>query len=84
MTIRIASLYTDVAARLVELRRGAPRVGASRAVVERALSDGQSYYGINTGFGALASKRIDPSSLVTAPASRAVAPSDGKCNHAWL
>jgi histidine ammonia-lyase len=63
MTVRIASLYADVAARLAELRKDAPRVRASRGVVERALSDGQSYYGINTGFGVLASKRIDPSSL---------------------
>jgi histidine ammonia-lyase len=61
--VHIATLYTDVAARLTELRNAHPRVKLSRAVVERALSDGQSYYGINTGFGALASKRIDPSSL---------------------
>lgn len=30
----------------------------SRAVVERALGDGQPHYGINTGFGSLAKQRI--------------------------
>ena len=36
---------------------------ASRAVVERALGDGKAYYGINTGFGILAQKRIEPSEV---------------------
>ena len=62
-SIRIASLYADLRARMAELRGAHPRVGESRAVVERALADGKAYYGINTGFGALASKRIDPSAL---------------------
>src|SRR5687767_11002760 len=61
--IRIATLYQDLTARMAELVRAHPKVAESRAVVERALADGKAYYGINTGFGALASKRIDPSSL---------------------
>jgi histidine ammonia-lyase len=61
--IHIARLYSDLRARMAELRRAHPRVGESRRVVERALADGKAYYGINTGFGALASKRIDPNSL---------------------
>src|SRR5690606_38207353 len=31
--------------------------------VESALSDGQAYYGINTGFGVLATQRIEPENL---------------------
>jgi histidine ammonia-lyase len=37
----------------------------SRAVVERCLKDGQAYYGINTGFGSLAKKRIEAGDLAT-------------------
>ncbi len=61
--IRVASLYEDLARRMQTLRTDHARVTASRAVVERALRDGKAYYGINTGFGALASKRIDPAAL---------------------
>lgn len=56
--LRIASLYEDLGRSLAELRRNSGRVESSRKVVERALGDGRSYYGINTGFGALARKRI--------------------------
>ena len=37
------------------------RVGRARAVVERAVAEGRTLYGITTGFGALAGTRIDPS-----------------------
>ncbi|MGQ0628417.1 MAG: histidine ammonia-lyase [Phycisphaerales bacterium] len=37
----------------------------SRRVVERALGDGLPHYGINTGFGSLAQKRISDSDLST-------------------
>ncbi len=39
-------------------------VKRSRAVVEKALQDGKTYYGINTGFGILANKRIPSDQLV--------------------
>ncbi len=39
------------------------RVLASRAAVERALASGAAIYGINTGFGDLASVRIGPEKL---------------------
>ena len=51
------------------LRTGAPvgltpaageRIAASRAVVDRLQGGEHSYYGINTGFGALANTRISP------------------------
>ena len=38
----------------------AERMKASRAVVERLLESGKTAYGINTGFGKLASVRISP------------------------
>ncbi|MFI5357460.1 MAG: aromatic amino acid lyase, partial [Opitutales bacterium] len=39
------------------------RVQASRAVVERLQAGEHSYYGINTGFGVLAHKRISPADV---------------------
>src|SRR5260370_17014671 len=36
------------------------RMNASRAVVERLVASGETAYGINTGFGKLASARISP------------------------
>ncbi len=63
--IRIHSLEADLAQRMRELRAEREPVRAARRVVERALADGRAYYGINTGFGALASKRIAPDALET-------------------
>jgi len=40
------------------------RMQASRAAVERAVAKGQVSYGITTGFGAFASKRIAPGKLL--------------------
>src|SRR2546426_11895232 len=46
---------------IVELAPAAiERMNASRAVVERLLASGATAYGINTGFGKLASVRISP------------------------
>lgn len=39
------------------------RIEASRAVVERASSDGLPHYGINTGFGSFSRQRIAPADL---------------------
>ena len=43
----------------------APRLAASRAVVEHALGDGLPHYGINTGFGSLSRKRIAADELAS-------------------
>lgn len=59
-SVRLPTLYADLDARLASLREDLSAVRASRAVVEARLGDGGAYYGINTGFGALASVRIDP------------------------
>lgn len=57
-------LYHDLDHRMAELRREAPAVVRSRAVVEAALRTGEAIYGVNTGFGVLATKRI-PEEQVT-------------------
>jgi histidine ammonia-lyase len=62
--IRIATLYRDLAERMAELRAGHEAVEASREVVLRALNDGRAHYGINTGFGILANRRIGTEQLV--------------------
>ncbi|MBX7106278.1 MAG: histidine ammonia-lyase [Gemmataceae bacterium] len=56
--LSIASLYADLDRSMADLAGGAAGVERSRAVVEAALKDGQAHYGLNTGFGALAGKRI--------------------------
>ena len=63
--LRISHLYEDLALRMSSLRDNHDEVTASRAIVESALGDGQAYYGINTGFGALASVRIDDDQVGT-------------------
>src|SRR5579871_6035579 len=65
MTVRLSlsNLYCDLDRSLAELRQNPARVHASRRIVEKALASGQTCYGINTGFGALANKRIPPEQL---------------------
>lgn len=59
-TIKIPTLYEDLDRSISNLKVDPSQVLRSREIVEKALTDGQAYYGINTGFGALATKRIDP------------------------
>ncbi|MEJ2384491.1 MAG: histidine ammonia-lyase [Xanthomonadales bacterium] len=61
--VRVATLYRDLADRMAELRSAHEAVAASRSVVLRALDDGRAHYGINTGFGSLANRRIGPEQL---------------------
>jgi histidine ammonia-lyase len=61
--IRLASLYTDLAASMEDLHAGHEALDRSREIVLRALEDGRAHYGINTGFGVLANKRIEPAQL---------------------
>jgi histidine ammonia-lyase len=42
-------------------REAATRVRAARDVVERAVAEGRTVYGVTTGFGALSDTRIEPS-----------------------
>jgi histidine ammonia-lyase len=61
--IRIASLYSDLSKRLDELRADCSAVERSRQIVDQALERDEAIYGVNTGFGALASKRIGADQL---------------------
>ena len=61
--LRLDHLEADLAQSLSQTRADDTAVRASRAVVERALGDGKAYYGINTGFGILAQKRIEPNEV---------------------
>lgn len=61
--IHVASLFADLASSMERLREDHAAVDRSRQIVSDALSDGQPHYGINTGFGILANKRIDASQL---------------------
>jgi len=61
--IRLKTLYSDLETRLRSLREDSGRVQASRQLVDVALKGEESYYGINTGFGALAQTRIPPDQL---------------------
>ena len=61
--LRLASLDDDLrnsyAALRADLERPDGRLGQSRRRVKVALQDGRAHYGLNTGFGALKSHRIE-------------------------
>jgi histidine ammonia-lyase len=61
--IRLPTLYADLAASMEALRAGHEALDRSREIVMAALADGRAHYGINTGFGVLANRRIDPARL---------------------
>jgi histidine ammonia-lyase len=61
--IRIATLFSDLAASMTALRSNHDALDRSREIVLRALADGRAHYGINTGFGILANKRIEDEQL---------------------
>jgi histidine ammonia-lyase len=61
--IRISQLYDDLALSMRSLRNDHVGVDRSRKIVEQALADGKAHYGINTGFGVLADKRISDEQL---------------------
>jgi histidine ammonia-lyase len=58
MPITLANLYADLKRAVDELRRDDSSVVQSRRHLDAALADGGPHYGINTGFGALATTRI--------------------------
>ncbi len=61
--LHIASLYQDLEHSLADLSLDKSNMLASRKVLESVLNDGHCYYGINTGFGFLANKKIDADQL---------------------
>ena len=58
MNITIQNLYSDLEKSMQKIRNESSAAAKSRSVVNNALTDGKVYYGINTGFGALANKRV--------------------------
>lgn len=63
MNITISNLYEDLSDRIQQLKQDKSAVSDSRAIVEEALDRDEPMYGINTGFGALANKRVDGEQL---------------------
>lgn len=61
--VSISNLYTDLTRSMQTLRKDASAVEASRAYLNAAIEDGLPTYGVNTGFGKLASKIIAPEDL---------------------
>jgi histidine ammonia-lyase len=61
--IRIPTLYADLDASMDALRENHAALDRNREIVVSALADGGAHYGINTGFGVLANKRIDEAQL---------------------
>ncbi len=56
--VRLDNLYNDLSASLARLSNHQERLKASRMIVDKALEKGDTHYGINTGFGVLARKKI--------------------------
>jgi len=61
--IRLDHLYADLDNSMSLLRQNHEPVMQSRKIVDEALLDGEAHYGINTGFGVLANKRISSDEL---------------------
>ena len=58
VAVRMVHLHADLEDRLHALRGDPSAAAAGRAVVDAALREGGTYYGINTGFGVLKSTRV--------------------------
>lgn len=65
VNLRLNHLYDDLGRSMSQLRQQFEPVKQSRKIVEHALLDGHAHYGINTGFGVLANKRISSDDLAT-------------------
>lgn len=63
LRISIANLHTDLEQSLELLHTDPSRIRKSRETLERRMADGSAIYGVNTGFGKLANKRVDDSRL---------------------
>ncbi|MCF6225968.1 MAG: histidine ammonia-lyase [Xanthomonadales bacterium] len=61
--LHLRNLYADLDTSMAALNADHSRVSDSRKVVEQALTSGKAHYGINTGFGILANKRISTPEL---------------------
>lgn len=64
-SITLKNLQADLSKRMKELKTNSSEVTASRKQIDAALQDGLAHYGINTGFGILANKKISEADLKT-------------------
>lgn len=63
MHITVSNLYQDLSGSLEVIKNDQSPIVQSRAIVEEALTRDEPLYGINTGFGILANKRVDTEQL---------------------
>lgn len=63
MHISVSNLYSDLKESISTLKSDKSPIRNSRSVVEDALDRDEPMYGINTGFGALANKRVSDEKL---------------------
>ena len=63
INVNIAHLYENLSKSIETLEKDPTTILQSRKIVDRALGDGKTYYGINTGFGALATQRVSDEQL---------------------
>ncbi len=63
MHITVGNLYEDLSSAIENLKKDNSSIAQSRDIVEEALERDEAIYGVNTGFGALANKRIDSDQL---------------------
>jgi len=61
--ITITNLYADLSKSIAHLENNKSSINNARSIVEDALDRDEPMYGINTGFGALANKRVDEEQL---------------------
>ncbi|NGP87252.1 histidine ammonia-lyase [Fodinibius halophilus] len=61
--ITLQNLYSDLSESIESLKQNPEAVRSSREIVEEALNRDEPMYGINTGFGALANKRVGDQEL---------------------
>ena len=63
MKITISNLYDDLSKSIAHLKEDKTTIRSARAIVDNALDRDDPMYGINTGFGALANKRVSEEQL---------------------
>ncbi len=61
--ITVRSLYADLADSAGHFRTDHSEFRSSRSTLEAAIAEGGALYGVNTGFGALANKRVQDDQL---------------------
>jgi len=61
--VSLKNLYGDLDQRVKSLKSDKSSIKNSRSIVESALESNEPLYGINTGFGALANKRVNNEQL---------------------